>query len=446
MKAKKIFIWMTRVWLFLLPLQTHLLLQSARLAGHEWPFGEISLYALDVGFFLLVISAFTARRYWKKLPLSYIFGLIIFICLLAVSVFLHHDAKNTWVLFLRYLEGLALVALLAVVPDRTRKLGIAFVAGITAAAAFGIWQFMTQYVPKSSLFGVAEQNPSVAGVSVLLSSAGRFLRAYGTFSHPNIFGGYLAAALLMLLIIVLQRPASERRNSVSVKEFLGRYAWTLVVLLLFGAFTFSFSRSAWIAFAVSLVVLASITVQRNRSYELRVWVLAGIVPIVFLVLHSSVLVPLVSERIVARNVVERVSIENRRQSLVEGYTIFKKYWAEGLGLGRSTYYIAEHSPESLQWWEIQPPHNIFLLLADEASIFTALTFIGVLVFLGRDSLHAVRQQKQNAFPMSALGLTFVALIVVIGLFDHYLLTLPAGFFLTFTLLGFSVRTAAAEAS
>ncbi|PIS41435.1 MAG: hypothetical protein COT25_03130 [Candidatus Kerfeldbacteria bacterium CG08_land_8_20_14_0_20_42_7] len=444
MKIQTLFIWVTRLWLFLLPLQTHYVLQSETLEAHLWPFGEISLYLLDILLVVVIFVALLARKSWRAVPLSSIVGFVIFVALLAVSVFVNHDAKNTWVLFLRFLEGFFLLAILAVIPDKTRFLGIFFIAGIFGASFFGVWQFIAQYVPGSSYVGVAEQIPSVAGVSVLLSSIGRYMRAYGTFSHPNIFGGYLASASLFLFALVLRRKENFITHGHNIKAFVRQHGWVVASVILFAALAFSFSRSAWLGLACGLVVLAAVTIQRNYRHELRLWVFAALIPIIFLTTNVSVFSPLITERVLVRESVEQVSLQDRHRSIVDGVDIIKSHWAEGIGLGRSTYYIQAQGEGKLYWWEIQPPHNIFLLLAGEASIFTAIAFLWVLLFLSRDAYIAIKSQRRSRFPLSALGLSFVVLIVVIGLFDHYLVTLPAGIFLLFTLLGFSVRTSIEE--
>lgn len=444
MKSQKIFIWVMRAWLFLLPLQTHFVLQSETLAGHDWPFGEISLYLLDILLFVLIVVALLARKSWRKVPSSSLFNFIAFIALLAVSVFLHHDAKNTWVLFIRFLEGFFLLALFAVVPDRPRFLSLSFIAGAFGASLFGIWQFIVQYVPGSSYLGVAEQIPSIAGVSVLLSSIGRYMRAYGTFSHPNIFGGYLAAALLLLLALVFRQKEYLTIHRPTLKIFFKRNGWIFIAITLFAALAFSFSRSAWLGLACGLVVLAIITIQRNYRHELRIWVLAALIPIIFLAVNASIFTPLITARVLVRESVEQVSLQDRHRSIVDGFDIIKTHWADGIGLGRSTYYIQAQSKGTLYWWEIQPPHNIFLLLAGEASVFTAIAFLWAFYFLSKDAYAATKLQRRSHFPLSAVGLSFVVLIVIIGLFDHYLVTLPAGIFLLFTLLGFSVRTSVEE--
>ncbi|MFA5031095.1 MAG: O-antigen ligase family protein [Patescibacteria group bacterium] len=443
---KKCFIWIVRLWLFCLPIQTHLVLKSAVLAGHDWPLGETSLYFLDILFVLMGIAALLARNSWRPVFTKHLIGFVTFVGLIAVSVFLHHDALNTWVLFLRYIEGLFVVAILAVVPDKTRNLFIAFIAGMTLSSLFGIWQFAVQYVPSSTIFGIAGQMPFVSGVSVLVSSIGRFMRAYGTFSHPNIFAGYLAVAILMLLIVVLRRNHVVGNGRGWVYRFCVRHGWIVVALILFAALAFSFSRSAWLGLAFGLIILVAVTMKRNYSYELRTWVIALCVPLIFLVINSSIFIPLISERVVARESVEQVSLEDRHRSLVEGLDIIQDHWAEGIGLGRSTYYIEQHSPGSLHWWEIQPPHNIFVLLAVEASVFTALAFIVMLFLLARDSYTLLKSKRHEMFPLSAFGLSGLVLVIVIGLFDHYLVTLPSGLFLLFVVCGFAIRGVHTETS
>ena len=89
----------------------------------------------------------------------------------------------------------------------TRSLGereVRTVVRILIAAAviqslLGIWQLVTQSTFASTLLGMSHYEVWQAGTSVLKNDTGRWLRAYGSFPHPNILGGFLSAVLVMMI-------------------------------------------------------------------------------------------------------------------------------------------------------------------------------------------------------------------------------------------------------
>ena len=87
----------------------------------------------------------------------------------------------------------------------------------------------------------------------------RWIRAYGLTAHPNILGGVLAFGLLVI--------ASAQ----------GHGRWTrLIRMATFGlgvaALFLTFSRAAWIAFAVGLGVAIVMLAIRRDVPSVRSWV------------------------------------------------------------------------------------------------------------------------------------------------------------------------------
>ena len=96
----------------------------------------------------------------------------------------------------------------------------------------------------------------------------------------------------------------------------------------------------------------------------------------------------------------------------------------GIGFSHSTLFLDPVTSLPLMPWEYQPVHNIFLLL------LTELGWPSLLL------LFAVRFKK-NTYWGAAI------LILIIGLFDHYLLTLDQGrFFAVFVLTLLAIKKGA----
>ena len=95
----------------------------------------------------------------------------------------------------------------------------------------------------------------------------------------------------------------------------------------------------------------------------------------------------------------------------------------GIGLGDFTGWLMEQNP-NLPQHVYQPVHNIYLLVYSEVGVIGAVfffLFIGVLLyeFVKRTAL---REMMHNSF------ILVTASVIVMGLFDHFLLTIQLGRF------------------
>ncbi|MBI2074766.1 MAG: hypothetical protein HYT83_02925, partial [Candidatus Levybacteria bacterium] len=86
----------------------------------------------------------------------------------------------------------------------------------------------------------------------------------------------------------------------------------------------------------------------------------------------------------------------------------------------------EKIKENAFFVSFQPVHNIFLLIAAETGI-VGLTFF--LWFL-------LKTFKKNQFQTSDFKFQILAMVLILGLFDHYFLTLQQGQLLFAFVLGF----------
>ena len=190
------------------------------------------------------------------------------------------------------------------------------------------------------------------------------IRGYGTFDHPNILGGYLV--LLLGILLFTKNDFSKR--------------WFLIVtsILTFGVLI-SGSKVAILA-----IVILFLFKLKNKKV---VWM--SLIPLVvlFLVTHGSSY----SERIIG--IFQAV-----------GFII-----SHPLGVGFGSYtslLLSQNAP--LAPWLIVPVHNSFLLFLIEGGIpIFVLTCIGAYFYF--------QKYYKKFLPV------FLALLVI-GSFDHYLLT------------------------
>lgn len=102
----------------------------------------------------------------------------------------------------------------------------------------------------------------------------------------------------------------------------------------------------------------------------------------------------------------------------------------GVGLGAFTNHMQSYTDLKLAPWLYQPVHNIFLLMANEAGIIVGIMFIGIFIYLFYKIAPMTSKKKE-----ASLYLCLFAYITIIGLFDHYFISLYSGQVMFFIVLG-----------
>ncbi len=137
-------------------------------------------------------------------------------------------------------------------------------AMIVVQAIVGIGQVVGQSSLGLSWLGEYHLSPNL-GVSVITASDGtRFLRAYGLADHPNMLAGVLAMGLILLGGALATRPTVGP-------------SWRLVAFVLgIATLLLTFSRGAWFALVIGLIVMAGmLALQRDRVSLRRLAIACG---------------------------------------------------------------------------------------------------------------------------------------------------------------------------
>jgi len=422
-------------FLFLLPWQTRWIYSLGQLNGLPWEYGTLSFYGVEILLWLIVILTgfrlFGQKDFWRELfnreSLSArwknLVAAVVFIC--AVVFFtVSSPVRDVSIQFLsRLIGGICLAVSLAVAELPFSKMASAFWAGGVIQGLLGAWQFFTQKVFACKWLGLALQNPRELGVSVVQFADQRWLRAYGSFGWPNSLGVYLAVIFVLGLWLY-----------VSVKPRLRIFLLLGQPIVLLGLLL-SFSRGAWLAAAIGTAVFI-ILFWRGVVGLARREFLKRLAEQFFIVVLLSGLVigvywPVFSARFNQNNFYEQLSTSERiDQSVIAREIIFQRSLF-GVGPGLYTYYIAGHYPAP-SYGQYQPVHNIYILALAETGVFVFLC-LGVWV------LWLLRQIWRRYPPALALAVV----LLVAGLFDHFLWSLWAGQALFWAVFGLILNKKAA---
>jgi len=361
-----------------------------------------TLSILDLGAVFLLFSSLLAngrkkfveifKRYGIVLPLFLLFlllqnvllgntlslfnsaRLILYICSFVTSVEFLKQEKS------KHLKPLLFVSILSVL-----------VQGV-----IGVSQFIRGSSLGLSFLGESQVVSGMQGSSFVTLGGEVFLRAYGTFPHPNLFAGYLLFNILFALSLL---NTKEKRVKV------------LSYVLLFCSFVpllFTFSRISILLAVIVLIIFFGTKVLKGNLFVFSL--------------------PLFFERFTNLFSSGDTSWEDRVNLAKASIKVVKENWLSGIGMGNFVKGMGGNVPRSVNdVLLLQPVHNFFLLTFSELGLVGFGLYMWLLVKICVKNI-----SKFKLFTALVLGCLFVLIS-----FDHYAFSLPQGievFFLFLALL------------
>lgn len=345
---------------FLIPFQLgyHLNIDQATVYGFKIDYLIPTLYISDIFIFLLLILSF------KKdlLKRSYFLYVIPFLFFIILNIYFSVNPIPAVYKWIKVLEMIAL----GIVIFTTKQFSPLkhFVKPLSLSVLLVSILGILQYLNNGSIGGLFYW---LGERTFIFNDPNIAPYPYSTFSHPNSFAGFLFVFLLLFI---------QYKNSFNIKYF---YA---VVLLVTSNIILTNSLNVY------LTVVALILISLRRSASLNALTID------------------LSQRF----------ISHRIELIESSWQMFKK--SPFLGVGQNNFIpnLVSVSNKFISAWELQPVHNIFLLVLSETGL------IGLSIFLFT---------LFNLFSISNLPLLA---ILITGLSDHYWLTLQQNMLLfTFVL-------------
>jgi len=235
------------------------------------------------------------------------------------------------------------------------------------------------------------------GIAKIQLGSYLFLRPYATFSHPNSLAGFLLVSCLLFLL---------------AKKKLGRnlrILFNVVAIMSLLTILVTFSWSAYLAI-LFLLVFIFWKKWGVKGAAIGILLLIGIA-------LQSIKVGLLEER----SITERIFLIQNALQLVKAHPIF------GVGLGNFIPAQLELSFPRGQYNFLQPVHNVYLLIASETGLIGLGLFLYFLFYLFK---------KRR--PISVIACPLF-IILFLGLFDHYWLTLQQNMFLAALVVGMMLK-------
>lgn len=278
---------------------------------------------------------------------------------------------------------------------------------ISIQAIVAIVQILAQQSVGLSQLGEIDLDPSWSGVSIVWAEGIRSLRAYGLTDHPNILGGCLAFGLILLASHYL---TAKKGRTLLIAVF------TLAALGLF----FTFSRSAWLAAGIGMVVIAISLFRVKRYGEFRV--LSGL-----FITSTIVMTPFIWHNLAyigvrlnhqgsfEQNAHENQAIGERLILNQIANEIFLSKPLTGAGVGAFPLALQIQRPSYP--YNHQPAHVVLLNVAAETGILGGLFYIMLITFPWL-AIWIYRHQLNFTTDLIAACALLLATTVV-GFFDYY---------------------------
>jgi len=250
---------------------------------------------------------------------------------------------------------------------------------------------LLQFVKGSSIglpfLGESIFSAGMKGSNFIDISGNLYIRGYGTFPHPNVLGGWL----ILILTILWKR-----------KEGL------LFMLIASLGILLTFSRVAIFLMVLFWILMLFEYLKEKKKIKMFSFF------------------PLVKERISRLFSSGDMAVEDRLNLLEVSWPILVSNFFLGVGYGNFVKEMGSNMPRTANGaWLNQPVHNVFVL---------ALCELGVLggIVLGYGYWDVF---WKKGFKINTLRKGFVLIaLVVIGMVDHYLFSLPQGLVIGMLLL------------
>lgn len=346
-------------------------------------FGKTEVQISFLFLFSLLISTFISARF---LPSFYAWLRIFLYFCLFIYTLVEINVEDNYFKILDILSiSVFLVSLLSITQF------------LKQGSVFNNYLVLGEQPYSAGVFGITKEN--VFGRSVV--------PAYGLFRHPNALGGYLAISLAWLFCFIKKRKF---------------YVISFVIGLISIIFTFSYT--SWLALTAAIFFHLSFSKNPSKIKKYK----KSAVFIVLIIFLFSLLMPFMDK--FKLNLESNRSISRRVNFTSASYGLIKENFLFGVGLNNFTVFVDKYNFDSSDIRFSQPVHNIFLLIFSESGVFGFVFLIGFIYFSLK---RLVNSSYFHVFLISVLQ------IILLGSFDHYLITMHQILLLFWMIFGLGLQ-------
>lgn len=259
------------------------------------------------------------------------------------------------------------------------------ILGTLLTALYGVYQW--------KVVGI-QVNPSLTDLTINQGMGGR---VYSTMGNPNVYGELLVLTLPFFGTVIINE-----------KTWLKKLFWAILLIPVIIILLKTGSRSAWVAFAVSVFIFVFFWKRKLVPFL----VLLGILSLPFL--PSSIY-----QRILTIFNPNDTSLKYRKQILGPAYAMLRDYWITGVGLGNKVFSIIYQRYKSFGLTTVAHTHNLYVQIWLEAGIVAVTTLVLLVLRLVKSTFIVVKEKK--SLKLNNILIASISAILglcVMGLADH----------------------------
>lgn len=440
-QLEKILTWGIALFIFLLPWQARYLFTTT--PGTELLLSFYHISVIDL-FFLVLLLPWTFWLISKRKKLSsrisslekkHLILAFTFVAYTAISVQFAESVEIASFKWDRIVQAVLLFFMVLTLRVPMRVLFLSLMGGGLVQSLVAIQQFFTQSISANTWLGIAQQLPEQLGSSVIAYQGGRWLRAYGTLSHPNILGGYLVIGLLIAsgwyLDIYAKISAYHKKFNEVDKQIKKSFAVQvfgsfLGFGLLFTGLLMTFSRAAWLGFILGYAIVFFAFLFQVSGKLKGYIIIAAMKQIMFasliLLMLSISYAPFWTSRAFGGSAFTEQSVSQREVYLEQAKNVISEKWLIGTGVGDYLFEAAQRFSYT-DAYAIQPVHNTWLFLWAELGLVGMSFFIAwgyVIILLLKKTI----QKLQTA--NDAITFSLFVGVGILFYFDHFWWSNPFG--------------------
>ena len=280
---------------------------------------------------------------------------------------------------------------------------------------------ISQYLSNGSLqgifyfFGERFFNSLTPGIANASLGGELFLRPYGTFPHPNVLAGFLVIAMTLIVSSIKYQVLSMRNIVLTLSLVIGTIALFLTL-----------SRVAtlvWLIFIGSWLMVRGIKkIKLKTSIFYILLSIFSLLLVSFIFASSSFHYRFTNINLSDESIVQRKNLIQNSITMAKDHPIF------GVGLNNFLVNLPLYQTPHISPFYLQPVHNIFLLVFAE----TGIIGLGFFIWFIYKTYKKIKEKKYTIHNTYYILLFSVLLL---GMFDHYFLTLQQGQLLFSFILG-----------
>jgi O-antigen ligase len=480
---KKIEIILFYLFVFSIPLEKRHVFETSvsRIDGHFIEWNSAALYLSDILFGLLILFwilrfLFSLKDKNKKnnsksiKTLVLIFSLFILISLVSA---INSQFINLSLYYLTKIVEYGLIFFYIIINIKTTKKIIyalfTFIFSGLLQAILGIAQYLKQSSFNLKIFGEVDLSPTLQNISKIDVFGEKMIRAYGTFPHSNVLACFLFISIIFticIMFIILNKESVSKKSLTYLKinkifhiehllplalnkviYFIKLPIFVLTLYILTLGLLLTFSRSGWLASLISILfIILSIlflssgfrkllSSQFKKNFSI---INIIIVLILFIIVTTTIFWPQITSRSPDSNPQDSYSISGRKLYNHLASIIIKDNLLLGTGPGLFVNYSGQYLSENFEWWQMQPVHNVYLLILAENGLLGFIAFFISILYVLSQIRHFNFKQKGNYYINQILIISLSSILFsffIIMLFDHYLWDIQQGALCFFVVLG-----------